>query len=151
MSDDIENNSKDLILWQEYCKGVKPLKVKKNHRVKPQIDENDVVKIHSPDYYDFFQVSFRKVGSNLQVEATLDLHGFTQERAYSELMVFLEGAVLNRLKSIQIITGKGSGVLSNNVPKWLKNCAYRGNISSIAQVTPNNSGALLVRLKRVKK
>lgn len=58
------------------------------------------------------------------VEATLDLHGFTQEKAHAALRRFLLNAHTNNQRLVRVITGKGKregeGVLRQKLLHWLE-------------------------------
>jgi DNA-nicking Smr family endonuclease len=87
------------------------------------------------------------------VEATLDLHGMTQQRAYLSLQRFIQKSVLNQFRTILVITGKGSegrGVLRNQFPEWLKTDACAQHILAFgqAQAKDGGSGAFYIRLRR---
>ena len=59
----------------------------------------------------------------LATERTLDLHGMTVQHAYHALVSFLRGAHAQRLRCVEIITGRGSGENSGAIrrefPHWL--------------------------------
>jgi DNA-nicking Smr family endonuclease len=87
------------------------------------------------------------------VEATLDLHGMTQQSAYVLLKRFIQTSVLNQFRTILVITGKGSegrGVLRNQFPEWLKTDACAQHILAFgqAQAKDGGSGAFYIRLRR---
>ena len=54
------------------------------------------------------------------VETECDVRGMTLEDAILSVDMFLDGAVLNRLKLVSIIHGKGTGVLRAGIQKHLK-------------------------------
>lgn len=82
-------------------------------------------------------------------EATVDLHGLTQNKAYTRVVHFVTLAAEDGLRSILIITGK-SGVLRRLVPEWLDTPALRPFILALTYATPKQGGegALRVLLKR---
>ena len=87
------------------------------------------------------------------VEATLDLHGMTQQSAYLTLQRFIQTSVSNQFRTILVITGKGSegrGVLRNQFPEWLKTDACAQYILAFgqAQAKDGGSGAFYIRLRR---
>ena len=87
------------------------------------------------------------------VEATLDLHGMTQQSAYLSLQRFIQTSVLNQFRTILVITGKGRagrGVLRVRVPEWLKEPPMSELVIAISDAQPadGGAGALYVRLKR---
>lgn len=91
----------------------------------------------------------------LPIEGRVDLHGMTQEQAYSLLYTFLSRAHAGGIRYVLVITGKGSssggdGVLRRAVPAWLSTPAFRMLVSSHDHAARNHggSGALYVRLRR---
>ena len=93
----------------------------------------------------------------LPIEGRVDLHGMTQDEAYSLLFSFLHRAHAGGIRYVLIITGKGSssggdGVLRRAVPAWLSTPAFRPRVSSHDHAARNHggSGALYVRLRRVR-
>lgn len=98
----------------------------------------------------------------LRPEGRIDLHGMTQDVAYSALVNFITRAHRNSLRLVLVITGKGRvkedfgpiperiGVLRQNVPRWLATPALR---SIVLQVSPahkshGGDGAYYVYLRR---
>ena len=75
--------------------------------------------------------------SNDQIilERSIDLHGFTLEEANQEISKFIENCYLNKVKKINVITGKGMrskniddpyqsselSILKYSVPEYIKN------------------------------
>ncbi|WP_421915415.1 Smr/MutS family protein [Mesorhizobium sp.] len=93
----------------------------------------------------------------LPIEGRVDLHGLTQEAAYSLLFSFLHRAHAGGVRYVLVITGKGSssggdGVLRRSVPAWLSTPAFRPLVSSHDHAARNHggSGALYVRLRRIR-
>lgn len=99
----------------------------------------------------------------LPIEARIDLHGMTQDRARDALDRFVAGAADRGLRAILVITGKGastapadpwqpprSGVLRANVPRWLNELPNRPRILAITEAQPQDGGggALYVLLRR---
>ena len=68
-------------------------------------------------------------------EMSIDLHGFTLEEANKEISEFIENCYLNKVKRINVITGKGMrsknledpyqskdlSILKYSVPEYIKN------------------------------
>ena len=66
---------------------------------------------------------------------TIDLHGYTLEEANEEISKFIENCYLNKVKKINVITGKGMrsknfddpyqstdlSILKHSVPEYIKN------------------------------
>ena len=100
----------------------------------------------------------------LQIDATLDMHGMSQERAHRELLSFVERAYDRGVRCALIITGKGTGyrpstmnfndpnvgVLRANVPSWLVSGPIKDKLISYcrAQQMHGGEGALYILLKR---
>lgn len=97
------------------------------------------------------------------IDARLDLHGHTQERAYRVLLGFLHAAQANEAKVVLVITGKGArtdaaplsgerGVLKRLVPQWLGLPEFRRYVIGFdaAHVSHGGQGALYVRVRRAR-
>ena len=94
------------------------------------------------------------------IDSTLDLHGMTQQQAFSRLQSHIEAASDAGQRCILVITGKGvgpdrgedtgKGVLRRNLPDWLANQALSGLVSGIAPAgrAHGGGGAFYVRLKK---
>lgn len=95
------------------------------------------------------------------VEASLDLHGYTEDRAYDAVYKFVTNAYLARKRCILIVTGKGlqhqdedvfapKGVLKDRVPQWLAQDNLKQLILSYIHPSPKlgGSGALYILLRR---
>ena len=70
----------------------------------------------------------------------IDLHGMRLEEAEAEVTRFLDGLFYRREGSARII--HGFGVISENLPRWLKNSPY---VKSFEH-PPFNDGVTLVFL-----
>ena len=106
----------------------------------------------------------------LEVEATLDLHGHTQERAYTALASFLARARSRGFRLVLVITGKGEspyarhtlhgndfynvperpGILRAALPKWLEESRFRAIVAGFQPAHPRHGGggAFYVRLRK---
>lgn len=98
---------------------------------------------------------FRK--GNYLIDATLDLHGMTRDRAFTALMQFLESHYRAGSRCLLVITGKGgkpptkeAGVLKGLVPRWLAEPEPRRMLLAIDSARPKHggSGAYYLLLKR---
>lgn len=105
----------------------------------------------------------RKIAKGqVAIDSTLDLHGLTQDQAFSRLQRHIEEASHTGQRCILVITGKGGGdaagegsgkgILRRNLPDWLANQALSGLVSAISPAgrAHGGSGAFYVRLKRQK-
>ena len=101
------------------------------------------------------QSTTRKIAKGrTSIEGRLDLHGLTQNEAYSKLYSFLETARFSGKRTVLVITGKGvrgEGILRHAVPRWLSEPAFRAITTGYheAHITHGGSGALYVRLRRL--
>ena len=99
----------------------------------------------------------RKIArGRLPIEGRIDLHGLTQDQAHTMLRGFITSARARGMRTVMVITGKGSspasdGVLRRMVPLWLRQSDLRDQVSgfSAAERGHGGEGALYVRLKRV--
>jgi DNA-nicking Smr family endonuclease len=92
------------------------------------------------------------------IDARLDLHGQTQERAHATLLRFLRDAQANGAATVLVITGKGTmgdhagerGVLRRLVPHWLALPQFRAYVVAVedSHVRHGGSGSLYVRVRR---
>lgn len=88
-----------------------------------------------------------------EIGARLDLHGYGQDRARSVLEAFLVRAWDSGLRSVLVITGKGTrgdGVLRRYVPEWLAAPHLREIVAGVSEAHRRHGGegALYVALKR---
>jgi len=91
----------------------------------------------------------------LPIEGRVDLHGLTQDEAYSLLLTFLARAHAGGVRYVLVITGKGNskggdGVLKRMVPAWLNTAPFRMLVSSHDHAARHHggSGAIYIRLRR---
>jgi len=97
------------------------------------------------------------------LDARIDLHGMTQDRAHRALTRFLRVAQANDARLVLVITGKGSrpgeadaarerGVLRRMVPHWLSLPELRVFVLGFesAHAAHGGEGALYVRLRRAR-
>jgi DNA-nicking Smr family endonuclease len=97
---------------------------------------------------------------HMNIDSTLDLHGLTQAEAHAALKKFIPNCADAGDRCVLIITGKGgarredtmekTGVLRENLPKWLNGADLRPKILSLSPAQPRHggSGAFYVLLKR---
>lgn len=91
----------------------------------------------------------------LEIGATLDLHGHTQESAERALIRFLHRAQSRGESTVIVVTGVGrggEGVLKRRLPDWLAGRELRGVISGFAPAhrTHGGGGAFYVFVKRAR-
>jgi len=102
----------------------------------------------------------------MALDARIDLHGLTQDKAHRALNAFLARAHGDGARCVLVITGKGSapkdddgfmpnrsrGVLKEMVPRWLNEPGNRPRILAIQPAQPQHggAGAFYVLLRRVR-
>jgi DNA-nicking Smr family endonuclease len=91
----------------------------------------------------------------VEIEARLDLHGMTQDRAYAALEKFLAAQVKAARRNLLVITGKGRAgrsVLRDNLMGWLETVSAASQILSVrtASLKHGGSGAFYVILRKAK-
>jgi DNA-nicking Smr family endonuclease len=93
-------------------------------------------------------------GGKLSPERSLDLHGLTVQRAFQALVAFLRSAHADRLRCVEVITGRGSrdeiGVLRRELPLWLNRSDIRPLVLAAAHPHAANPGSVLLLLRRVR-
>jgi DNA-nicking Smr family endonuclease len=97
----------------------------------------------------------------LAIDARIDLHEMTQQRAYDALAGFLRQAQAMGLRHVLVITGRGGsagsafgsrGVLRRVVPQWFAGPEFRPLVSGFdsAERHHGGDGALYVRVRRLR-
>ena len=90
----------------------------------------------------------------LVTERTLDLHGKTVQRAYHALVSFLRGAHADRVRCVEIITGRGNGevggVIRRELPHWLNQPDIRPLVLGAVHPHAQNPGSVRLLLRRVR-
>ena len=89
----------------------------------------------------------------LAIDARIDLHGMTQDRARSALLDFLQLAYAADHRIVLIITGKGNagmGILRQRVPDWLHLPPFSNFVNGVREshISHGGEGALYVRIRR---
>jgi len=169
---------KDDEIWKQFTSNIKPLsKAKqktpsapKEHTLKTERKSAPLIKESpSPQYKGAAEVasplvvdgssgldgaSLRRLKSGqIEIEATLDLHGFTLDHAYEVLVSFIQRAYERKQKHILVITGKGKenkGSIRSNISSWLNSPALRAKViaARFAHIKHGGAGALYVVLKK---
>lgn len=102
------------------------------------------------------KATHRKIAKGrVRIDGRVDLHGLTQDQAYTLLLRFIFDAQRNGSRFVLVITGKGSssgseGVLKQSVPHWLATPPLRLCVSGFedAGLSHGGTGALYVRIRR---
>ena len=83
---------------------------------------------------------------------TLDLHGRTAQRAFFALQSFLAHAHADRMRVVEVITGRGSGesggVIRREFPLWLNLSELRPMVLAAAHPHAANPGSVRLLLRR---
>lgn len=171
------------VLWEGVAKQVKPLR-KRARTVKPdaiaakvasvplppmsrKVVEAPAVKavMHAAPPVPPLMTLHRRERLQLSrgrkdIDARLDLHGMTQERAHRALATFLQRASYDGMSFVLIITGKGRtggleserGILRRQVPIWLGLPEFRALVVGFeeAHIGHGGAGALYVRVRRAR-
>ncbi len=88
------------------------------------------------------------------IDATLDLHSYTQVQAYEKLAQFITTSFNEGIRLVLVITGKGallkSSVLKERMQTWLNTPALKENILyfNFAAAKHGKTGAFYILLKR---
>ncbi len=85
---------------------------------------------------------------------TLDLHGRTAQHAFHALQTFLQKARTDRVRVVEVITGRGSGegggVIRRELPLWLNLPPLRPMVLAVVHPHAANVGSVRVLLRRNK-
>jgi DNA-nicking Smr family endonuclease len=122
--------------------------------VSPKIVEKSLVQGALADIDRNTAERFRR--GDYPIDATLDLHGLTRDKAHRMLNFFILHHYERGSRCLLVITGKGSrgeeqrGVLREQLPKWLDQPELRPLILALATARPKHggTGAFYVLLKR---
>lgn len=93
---------------------------------------------------------------DIPIEASIDLHGMTLERAHKALMSFIKKSITNELHCLEIVTGKGdplkgTGKIRREVPLWLQEITIKSHILHVEESHITRGGSYLVLLRKAKK
>ncbi|MGE0596312.1 MAG: Smr/MutS family protein [Hyphomonadaceae bacterium] len=80
----------------------------------------------------------------VEIDAVLDLHGYTQDSAFRALATFLSAARARGARCVLVITGSGrggEGVLKRRLPDWLAGAELRPGLAGFAQAHRQHGGA----------
>lgn len=159
----------DRTAWATYAGGVAPLpgrerpalpeapptavpapRVPSHPRLPTQASLPDLAVGNHPPGVD--AATWRRLRSGrLAPPRRLDLHGYTAQRAHATLSHFLRVAHAERIRCVEIITGRGGpegGILRRELPHWLNAPELRPLILALAHPQRGNEGAVRVLLRR---
>ena len=164
--------------WEEFKKTVKPLKEKNQRPISSH--KNKILntqKVEKPNYpdnsslleiktsnkiYSIEKNTLRKIQKGkIKIDGKLDLHGYNQNESKSKVLNFINISFENQKRLLLIITGKGerlsvsdgwkgTGILKENLPKWLKSDILSKKILwfDYAPKNKGGDGAILVYLRK---
>jgi len=89
--------------------------------LKISVNINEIFPAPGKKKQEPYGVALSKVKSSNTAKFSLDLRGFRLENALSSIEKQIDNALMDGLLEFNIIHGKGEGVLSNGVHKFLKN------------------------------
>lgn len=99
----------------------KPQPLTDNHNLKA-VTADEIISFARPDLS--YKTLRRLRAGKIHIEATLDLHGMSAEKAERQLMSFLNHSLERDLRCILIIHGKGKitqkPILKNKINSWLR-------------------------------
>ena len=85
---------------------------------------------------------------------TLDLHGRTAQHAFHALQAFLHRAYADRVRCVEIITGRGTGenggVIRRELPIWLNLPQMRPMVLAVAHPHAANVGSVRLLVRKPK-
>ena len=91
---------------------------------------------------------------HMMVERTLDLHGRTAQHAHAALLRFLMQAQAERLRVVEVITGRGSGegggVIRRELPLWLNLPQVRPMVLAVTHPHAANTGSVRILLRKTR-
>jgi len=150
-------SDEDLVLWDLFTKNlVKNIKSRKFFNIKKKYSlKKKSEQLNFGEESGLTKKKFRKIKrGNIRFEAKLDLHGFTEIEAKSELELFLNNSISQNKRFVLVITGKGreqkGGVIKNNISKWLNGKNLKPKILGFDYAAPKHggTGAIYVFLKK---
>lgn len=93
-------------------------------------------------------------GGKVVAARRLDLHGMTTQRAFHALSAFLRTAHADRLRCVEVVTGRGSpdpmgtGTIRREFPLWLNLPDIRPMILAASYPHAANPGSVRILLRR---
>jgi DNA-nicking Smr family endonuclease len=166
----------DQALWEAVKKSVKPLRKPKSRALKPAVSaatpgDAGALKQAKPPKSPVATAAIptvpkppplanldrrtrsRVARGSIEIDARLDLHGLTLERARSRLKSFLASAQARGARLVLVITGKGgTGALRRETPFWLSSPELRPTVIGFEEAAQHHggAGALYVRIRRAR-
>lgn len=153
--------------WDRVRQSVRPLKGGKSPRIKRDVSDHPILKKVKPPSATAAakpQTGSRRAvdgagassgpadrskekkvrRGKLEISASFDLHGHTQDTAWSALPAFLIREQARGSRSVIVITGKGKageGILRRNFLRWIEMPEANALVSGYAPAHPRHGGA----------
>jgi DNA-nicking Smr family endonuclease len=93
-------------------------------------------------------------GGKLMAIRKLDLHGMTTQRAFHALTAFLRTAHADRVRCVEVVTGRGSGdttgMIRREFPIWLNLPEIRPLVLAASHPHAANPGSVRLLLRRLR-
>jgi DNA-nicking Smr family endonuclease len=146
----------DAELWADFARGIRPLRGRATRDAPTQREPlRPAAERIAPAHPDIATPDRRTLENlkrgRMRPEARLDLHGMTREEAFAQLSGFVARTQAGGLRVALVITGR-SGVLREEVPRWLMTTGLRPRILGVAEAKPRDggAGALYVLIRRAR-
>ncbi len=155
-----EISADDNALFKDAMKDAKPLAKRERVMHTPKVAIPFRPPWRAPQAPVFADIPMGPIGGHVEararrgqanVEARIDLHGFTHGGAYRALIRFLMEAQLDGKRLVLVITGKG-GVLRNQLPVWLGQADLKPLVGGMseAHASHGGAGAFYVSLRKLR-
>lgn len=148
--------------WETFLRHVKPLKAKAKIMHTPKESKTTPQPHHFSIPQDFAQAldpfitgpAQKRPRKTRHPERVLDLHGYTENAAWSALESAVQKCTKQRIQRLLVVTGKGAqgeGVLRRAVPRWLKETELASAIKSMTQAPEEwgGAGAWVVHIRTI--
>ena len=147
-------SDKDKKIWNFYISNLRSIKKVEKNKKKKSNTISEINKVLKPNVTFTLDNKIKKqIKSNrLNFDSIIDLHGKTEVQAHESIKNFIKDCYFNNLKSIIIVTGKGTnskGKLKLKTPLWLKSEDLSKYVVGFETMPHNKGGegALFVQLK----